>query len=86
MTNILIFYIAGSVSAAQAAYLHMDLLLYPLQGLSCYLIYADLYSSAVTVSQDIAVRQSIRRPVTEQSKLLGSIGTVQMEQDYSIRF
>jgi hypothetical protein len=32
------------------------------------------------MSQDIAVRQSIRRSVTEQSKLLDSIGTVQLER------
>jgi hypothetical protein len=86
MTNILIFYIAGSASAAQAAYHPYGLDSVYFTGLSCYLIYAGLYSSTVTVSQDIAVRQSIRRSVTEQSKLLDSIGTAQMEQDYSIRF
>jgi hypothetical protein len=49
-------------------------------GLSCYLIYSGLYSSAVTVSQDVVLRHSIRKSITEQSKLLDSIGTAQMEQ------
>ena len=54
-------------------------------GLSCYLIYSGLYSSAVTVSQDIALRTSIKRSVTEQSKLLDSMGTAQMEQELQSR-
>ena len=54
-------------------------------GLSCYLIYTGLYSSAVIVSQDTALRQSIRRSVTEQSKLLDSIGTAHMEQELQSR-
>ena len=56
-----------------------------LTGLSCYLIYSGLYSSAVTVSQDIALRTSIKRSVTEQSKLLDSMGTAQMEQELQSR-
>ena len=38
-----------------------------------------------TVSQDIALRHSIRKSVTEQSKLLDSIGTAQMEQEFQSR-
>ena len=40
-----------------------------------------LYSSAVIVSQDSALRQSIRKSVTAQSKLLDSIGIAQMEAE-----
>ena len=54
-------------------------------GLSCYLIYSGLFSSAVTVSQDVSLRHSIRKSVTEQSKLLDSIGTAQMEQELQTR-
>ena len=50
-------------------------------GLSCYLIYSGLYSSAVTVSQAVSLRHSIRQSVTAQSKLLDSIGTAQMKQE-----
>ncbi len=81
----LIFYIAGSATAAQAAYPPFGLASVSLTGLSCYLIYSGLYSSATIVSQDTSLRQSIRRSVAEQSKLLDSIGTAHMEQELQTR-
>ena len=51
-----------------------------LQDLSCYLIYNGLYFSAISVSQDMTLRQSIRKSVMEQSKLLDNIGTAEMER------
>ena len=51
-----LFYIAGSATASQAAYPPYGLASISFVGLSCYLIYSGLYSSAVTVSQDIALR------------------------------
>ena len=81
----LLFYIAGSAMASQAAYPPYGLASVSFIGLSCYMIYSGLYSSAVTVSQDIALRHSIRKSVTEQSKLLDSIGTAQMEQELQSR-
>jgi hypothetical protein len=51
----------------------------------CYLIYSGLFSSAAIVSQDTTLRQSIRRSVTEQSKLLDSLGTAHMEQELQSR-
>ena len=81
----LLFYMAGSATAAQAAYPPFGLASVSFTGLSCYLIYSGLYSSAVTVSQDIALRHSIRQSVTAQSKLLDSIGTAQMEQELQSR-
>lgn len=76
-----LFYIAGSATASQAAYPPYGLVSISFVGLSCYLIYSGLYSSAVTVSQDIALRNSIRKSVTEQSKLLHGMGTAQMQQE-----
>ena len=81
----LLFYIAGSATAAQAAYPPYGLASVSLTGLSCYLIYSGLYSSATIVSQDTTLRQSIRKSVTEQSKLLDSIGTAHMEQELESR-
>jgi hypothetical protein len=54
-------------------------------GLSAYLVLVGLYSTAISVSQDVALRHSIRKSVTEQSKLLDSIGTAQMEQELQSR-
>jgi hypothetical protein len=81
----LLFYVAGSAAAAQAAYPPYGLASISFTGLSCYLIYTGLYSSAVIVSQDTALRVSIRRSVTEQSKLLDSLGTAHMEQELQSR-
>jgi hypothetical protein len=76
-----LFYIAGSATAAQAAYPPYGIVSVSFTGLSCYLIYLGLYSSAVTVSQDTALRLSIRKSLTDQSKFLHSLGTAQMEQE-----
>jgi hypothetical protein len=80
-----LFYIAGSATAAQAAYPPYGLASVSLTGLSCYLIFSGLYTSATIVSQDTTLRQSIRRSVTEQSRLLDSIGTAHMEQELQSR-
>ncbi len=79
--GLLLFYIAGSAIAAQAAYPPFGLVSISFTGLACYLIYTGLYSSAVIVSQDLDLRLAIRKTVSEQSKLLDSIGTAHMEKE-----
>jgi hypothetical protein len=79
--GMLIFYIAGSATVSQAAYPPFGLVSTAFIGLSTYLIYVGLYSSAVTLSQDLTLRKTIRKSVMEQSKLLDSIGTSQMERE-----
>jgi hypothetical protein len=76
-----LFYISGSAMAAQAAYPPYGIISVSLVGLSCYLIYVGLYSSAVTVSQDTTLRLAIRKSVTEQARFLDSMGSAQMEQE-----
>ena len=77
----ILFYTAGSAMAAQAAYPPYGLVSISFTGMSCYLIYSGLYSSAVIVSQDSNFRQSIKKTVTEQSKFLNSIGTAHMQHE-----
>ena len=76
-----LFYIAGSASASQAAYPPFGAVSVSFIGLSCYLIYAGLYSSAVTVSQDTTLRLSIKKSITDQAKFLHGMGSAQMEQE-----
>jgi hypothetical protein len=83
--GLLLFYVAGSAQASQAAYPPFGLASVAFTGLSCYLIYTGVYSSAVSVSQDLALRQSIRQSVMEQSKFLDSMGTAQMESELQTR-
>jgi hypothetical protein len=77
----LLFYVAGSALVLQAAYPPYGLVSVSFTGLSCYLIYHGLYFSAISVSQDMTLRQSIRKSVMDQSKLLDSIGTAEMEKE-----
>ena len=49
-------------------------------GLSAYLILVGIYSSAISVSEDSILRQSIRTIAIKESSLLDSIGMAQMEQ------
>jgi hypothetical protein len=83
--GLLLFYVAGSATATQAAYPPLGLASVSFTGLSCYLIYVGLYSSAISVSQDLTLRQSIRQSVKEQSKFLDSMGTAQMEAELQTR-
>ena len=41
----------------------------------------QIYSAAISVSQDVKLRQSIRESVEKESELLGSIGFAHMEQE-----
>jgi hypothetical protein len=47
-------------------------------GLSSYLIFIGIYSSAVSISQDSKLRASIRRSVETETNLIGNIGDAQM--------
>jgi hypothetical protein len=81
----LLFYIAGSAFVSQASYPPYGLISVSFTGLSCYLIYNGLYFAAISVSQDMTLRQSIRKSVMEQSKLLDNIGTAEMEKEVQKR-
>ena len=48
-------------------------------GLSSYLILVGIYSSALSVANDVELRRSIRKSVQENSNLLGHIGEAQFE-------
>jgi len=50
-------------------------------GLSSYLILIGIYPSALSVSQDAKLRQSISKFVKSESKLLGSIGIAKTENE-----
>jgi len=81
----LLFYITGSATAAQAAYPPFGLISVSLIGVSCYLIYSGLYSSAQIVSQDLILLRSIKKSVNEQSNFLGSIGTAHRNKELESR-
>jgi hypothetical protein len=49
-------------------------------GLSSYLILIGIYSAAVSVSQDVKLRKSVRKIAVNELKLLDSIGTAEMQE------
>ena len=83
--GLLLFYVAGSAALSQAAYPPFGLASVSFTGLSCYLIYTGLYSSAISVSQDVGLRQSIRKSAIKEVKFLENMGSAQMEQELQKR-
>jgi hypothetical protein len=82
--GMLLFYLAGSSMVVQAAYPPYGFVATAFTGLTTFMIYLGLYSSAIAISQDSILRQSIMKSASEQSKLLGSIGNAQMEREIEI--
>ena len=54
-------------------------------GLSSYLLMMGIYSSATSLSQDIRLRQSIRRSAIKELELIDHIGMAHMEQQLEKR-
>ena len=48
-------------------------------GLSSYLILIGLNATALSLSQDLALRKSIRKSLLDKSNLLGGIGSAEMQ-------
>ena len=49
--------------------------------LAAYLFSLGFYSSAITISQDVRIRQTIRKFALDEAKLVDSIGRANMEQE-----
>jgi len=76
--GIIIIGIANEISALQHTY---GVAAHSLVLLASYLFSIGLYSSALSISQDIKLRQSLRKSVEQQSTLLDKIGASEMEQE-----
>jgi hypothetical protein len=76
----LLFVSNQAIVLSNAFYPPFGLATVSFMGLSCYLILVGIYSSAISVSEDSILRQSIRAIAIKESKLLDSIGMAQMEQ------
>jgi hypothetical protein len=77
-----LFVIAAEASVLQAGYPPYGLANVSFVGLASFLILTGLYNSAISVAQDVKLRQSIKSYTLQQSsKLLDSIGTAQMTKE-----
>jgi hypothetical protein len=82
---VLLFISNQGVVITNAPYPPFGLVTISFVGLSSYLILVGIYSSAISVAQDVNLRKSIRTSAIEQSKLLDSIASAQMEQEIERR-
>lgn len=74
-----LFVNAAQASVLQAGYPPYGLANVSFVGLASFMILTGLYNSAISVAQDVKLRQSIKASTLQQSsKLLDSIGTAQM--------
>jgi hypothetical protein len=81
----LLFFSAGQSTLANTLYPPFGLATMSLYGLSTYMILMALYSCAISVSEDIELRKSIRKSTLRESKFLDSMGTAHMEKDLTTR-
>jgi signal transduction histidine kinase len=75
-----LFALATSGSVTLASYPPLGLASVSFVGLSSYLILMGIYSSTISMSEDVKLRQAIRKSALDESKLLVSTGAAQMEQ------
>jgi signal transduction histidine kinase len=75
-----LFEVAITGNVILAPYPPLGLVSVSFVGISSYLILMGIYSSAVSISGDVKLRQAIRKSAVDESKLLVGIGSGQMEQ------
>ena len=77
----ILLYISNHVSVNTASYPPYGINSLSLLPLSAYFVLFGLYSSALSLSQDITLRQHLRALAKNDDNLLSSIGTAQMESE-----
>jgi hypothetical protein len=74
-------FITLAANIAQGSFPPFGTVSYSLIGLASYLFTAGIYSSAISVSEDVKLRQTIRRSAMDESKLIDSITSANIEQE-----
>ena len=75
-----LFALATTGNVILASYPPLGLASVSFVGLSSYLILMGIYSSTISMYEDVKLRQIIRKSAVNESKLLVSTGSAQMEQ------
>jgi hypothetical protein len=83
--GLILLFVSGSATVIHNPYPPFGFATIAFVGLSSYMLLLGLYSSAVSISQDVRLRLSIRRSAFEESKLLDRIGSAEMEQELQRR-
>lgn len=77
----ILLYISNHVDVTSAPYPPYGIISLSLLPLASYFVLFGLYSSALSLSQDITLRQHLRSMARNDKNLLSSIGTAQMESE-----
>jgi hypothetical protein len=78
--GLVIFFVSSGATIGQAGYPPFGLVNVLLVGPSSFLIVTGMYRSAVSISEDVKLRQSIRNSAkSESTQLLDSIGKAEMQ-------
>lgn len=77
----ILLYLSNHVDVTPAPYPPYGIISLSLLPLASYLVLFGLYSSALSLSQDITLRQHLRSMARNDENLLSSIGTAQMETE-----
>ena len=83
--GVVLFFVSSQNTVAQPTYPPFGVIAASFVGLSGYMMFLGLYSAAICVSQDVKLRQVIRRSAIQEAKFLESIGSAQMEQELQKR-
>ena len=75
-----LFALATSGNVMLASYPPLGLASVSFVGLSSYLILIGIYYSTISMTEDVMLRQAIRKSAENESKFLVSIGSAQIEQ------
>lgn len=78
--GIIIFQFSTTAGVYLGPYPAFGLYSVSLTGLSCFFILIGIYSSAISAAQDSSLRKRIHLASIQESEMLGSIGTAEMEQ------
>lgn len=79
--GIVFYFTAANSTVAAAGYPPFGLSSISFVPMSAFLILLGLYYSAISVANDSDLRREIKRSVIKETKLLGSMGEAQMEQE-----
>lgn len=83
--GVVLFFVSSQNTVSQPTYPPLGVIAASFVGLSAYMMFLGLYSSAISVSQNVKLRQSIRRSAIQEAKFLESISRAQMEQELQKR-
>jgi hypothetical protein len=78
--GIALVFVSFFANPSAGSYLPFGVLSASFFAFGAYLFFSGIYASAVSIGSDSGLRQSIRKSVAQQSKLLDSIGTAHMER------